>query len=90
MNIAWYNSLHKMFFKYLIKALKSWQIFLAICGFPSFISGIAIIFFPESPKFLMSKGRNEEALQVFQTIFKINSGGSASDYPVNILFCFEY
>ncbi|XP_037029687.1 synaptic vesicle glycoprotein 2C [Bradysia coprophila] len=66
-------------------SLKSWQIFLAICGFPSFISGIAMIFFPESPKFLMSQGRNEEALRVFQTIFRINTGRSAADYPITDL-----
>ncbi|KAJ6639914.1 Synaptic vesicle glycoprotein 2A, partial [Pseudolycoriella hygida] len=66
-------------------SLKSWQIFLAICAFPSLIGGVAIIFFPESPKFLMSQGRNEEALRVFRTIYKINSGRKADDYPIKTL-----
>lgn len=59
--------------------------FLAVCAVPSFISGIAIILFPESPKFLMSQGRNEDALRVFRTIFKINTGKSAEDYPVSFI-----
>lgn len=42
-----------------------------------------MIFFPESPKFLMSQGRNDEALRVFQTIFQINTGRLRADYPVS-------
>lgn len=37
---------------------------------------------PESPKFLMSQGRNSEALQAFQKVFHINTGKPKDSYPV--------
>lgn len=40
---------------------------------------------PESPKFLMSSGRNDEALKVFQKIYTINNGKPADTYPVSII-----
>lgn len=38
----------------------------------------------------MSKGRNEEALQVFRTIFKINTGKPADEYPVSLALHIEF
>lgn len=38
---------------------------------------------PESPKFLMTQGKNNEALEVFRTVHRINSGTNAC-YPVSI------
>lgn len=46
-----------------------------------------MMFMPESPKFLMCCGRNEEALRVFQLIYRINKGKSADTFPVNIIKC---
>lgn len=37
---------------------------------------------PESPKFLMTMGRNKEALEVFQKVFSINTGKNKEEYPV--------
>lgn len=40
---------------------------------------------PESPKFLMSRGRNDEAMAVFQLIYKINHKNfKKENYPVSI------
>lgn len=57
--------------------------FFAICCTPSLLSGILLGFFPESPRFLMSQGRNAEALKVFQKIYAINKGQPAVNYPVS-------
>lgn len=38
---------------------------------------------PESPKFLMAMGRNEEALIIFRTVYRINTGKSEDSYPVD-------
>lgn len=34
---------------------KPWRFFLVACGLPSLISGLTLIFFPESPKFTFSQ-----------------------------------
>lgn len=49
---------------------------------PSLLSGILVMFLPESPKFLMSRGRNEEAIKVFKTLYRVNNG-SSTEYPVS-------
>lgn len=66
-------------------AIHSWQIFLAVCCLPSLLSGACCMFFPESPKFLMSQGRNEQAMAVFRTLYALNTGRSREDYPVKEL-----
>jgi len=61
----------------------SWRIFVAICGLPAALVTVALVFLPESPKFLLSKGREGDALKVFRKIFMQNTGKHASDYPIN-------
>ncbi|KAK9512276.1 hypothetical protein O3M35_000739 [Rhynocoris fuscipes] len=63
----------------------SWRIFLFVCSIPSLICGIASAFCVESPKFLLEKGRKEEALNVFKTIYTINTGQPETSYPVRKL-----
>lgn len=62
--------------------LNSWNLFLFFCAFPSIISAIAFVFLPESPKFLMTSGKNEEALKVFRTIYSYNTGNAPKTFPV--------
>lgn len=62
--------------------LKSWQLFIFFCGFPSLITGISCAFCVESPKFLTEKGKPEKALDVCKTIYAINTGRSRNSYPV--------
>ena len=59
--------------------------FLLVSGIPSLVGGFAIYFFSESPKFLMSSGRNEEALNIFRRVYSINTGNPPEMYPVSIL-----
>lgn len=66
----------------LLLELRSWQTFLLIAAMPSLISGLAVCFLPESPKFLMSRGNNHEAMEVFQRIHRINFGSNI-EYPVS-------
>ncbi|KAJ8930446.1 hypothetical protein NQ314_016773 [Rhamnusium bicolor] len=63
----------------------SWRIFLLICAVPSFIVAVLLFFLPESPKFLLSQGRSEEAIAIFKHIYHINTGNDAEDYPVKHL-----
>jgi len=60
----------------------SWRLFLLVSAVPSIIAGLAFTFFPESPKFLMSKGRTNEAIASFQRIYSINSRKPPETFPV--------
>ena len=73
----------KTFSNFQIFLVHSWQVYFAICCIPSLISGILLTLFPESPRFLMSQGRNAEALKVFQKIYAINKRKPQEQYPVS-------
>lgn len=67
----------------------SWRIFLMVCSVPSFIVAGLLLYLPESPKFLLSQGKMEEALAIFRGIFVTNTGKSADLYPVTELLIDE-
>lgn len=60
----------------------SWRVFLMICSIPSFIVAGLLYFLPESPKFLITTGKSEEALQVFREIYAKNTGKPQESYPI--------
>ncbi|KAJ8977729.1 hypothetical protein NQ317_019404 [Molorchus minor] len=62
-------------------ALHSWNFYLLVCALPSLVAGVAFIFLPESPKFLMTIGRNEKALEVFKRVYAMNTGKPAQTFP---------
>jgi len=61
----------------------SWRIFVVICALPSFLVAIGLAFMPESPKFLLSKGQEAQALQVFKRMYSLNTGNAKKAYPIN-------
>ncbi|XP_032684839.1 synaptic vesicle glycoprotein 2B-like [Odontomachus brunneus] len=63
----------------------SWRIFLSLCGVPTMIGILCLSFFPESPKFLMTQNRNEDALEVFKQIYSMNTGLPKDNYPIRAL-----
>ncbi|CAH1105960.1 unnamed protein product [Psylliodes chrysocephalus] len=65
--------------------IHSWNIFLLVCASTTVLSGFFYIFLPESPKFLMTSGRNEEALAVLQKMYKLNTGNSKNTFPIKRL-----
>ncbi|XP_073989715.1 synaptic vesicle glycoprotein 2B isoform X2 [Rhodnius prolixus] len=60
----------------------SWRIFLMVCSLPSFIVAGLLFFLPESPKFLLSNGRHDEAMHVFRHIYSSNTGKEKKTYMV--------
>lgn len=60
----------------------SWRIFLLVMSLPSFVVAALLFLLPESPKFLISTGRHEDALEVFRGIYMMNTGRSKEEYPV--------
>ncbi|XP_004529668.1 organic cation/carnitine transporter 7 [Ceratitis capitata] len=51
---------------------KPWRSYFLACGLPGFLCGITLFFLPESPKFLLSAGKPEEAIEVLKRMHRIN------------------
>lgn len=64
----------------------SWRVFLMVCSIPSFIVAFLLFYLPESPKFLLTKGKQDKALAIFRGIFVTNTRKSPDQYPVKELF----
>ncbi|KAG8231225.1 hypothetical protein J437_LFUL005899, partial [Ladona fulva] len=62
----------------------SWRFFVALCGVPSVINACFLCALPETPKFLMSKNKLDEAYMVFQKIHRYNRG-KKHEYEVKAL-----
>ncbi|XP_072397582.1 synaptic vesicle glycoprotein 2B-like isoform X2 [Diabrotica undecimpunctata] len=65
--------------------LHSWNVFLMVTGLVPLIGGITFIFLPESPKFLMTSGKNDEAMDVLRTVYSWNTGNPPDTFPVKRL-----
>ncbi|XP_046593937.1 synaptic vesicle glycoprotein 2A isoform X1 [Neodiprion lecontei] len=63
----------------------SWRIFILVCSMPSLLACLALMYFPESPKFLMSQGRNAEAIKIFRKMYSMNTGKSPETFAVKEL-----
>lgn len=62
----------------------SWRIFVAVCAVPSFLVAVALLWLPESPRFLVTQGKEEKALSVLRQIY-IRNGGLSGGFPVSSL-----
>ncbi|XP_037936819.1 synaptic vesicle glycoprotein 2B-like [Teleopsis dalmanni] len=55
---------------------KPWRLFMLICGLPGLACGVALCFLPESPKYLLTIGRTNEAVEVLKRIHRVNTKGN--------------
>ncbi|XP_050665116.1 synaptic vesicle glycoprotein 2C-like isoform X2 [Leptidea sinapis] len=62
-----------------------WRLLTIVYALPFIISSVLMCFGPESPKYLLSKGRHDESLQVLRTIYAANYGKSPGDFPIKRL-----
>ncbi|XP_029157269.1 synaptic vesicle glycoprotein 2C-like [Nylanderia fulva] len=63
----------------------SWRMFLGAISLPIFIIAMITLMYPESPKFLVSQGKTDEALAIMQKIYAVNTGRDKSEFPVKEL-----
>ncbi|XP_078056311.1 synaptic vesicle glycoprotein 2C isoform X2 [Mustelus asterias] len=62
---------------------QSWRLFVMLCSVPSLSSAlIYALGMPESPKYLMEAGREDDALRVFQRMFYWNNRRTARSFPM--------
>jgi hypothetical protein len=63
----------------------SWRVFVVVSALTSIAATAILLFLPESPKFLFSKGKEEQALDVLRHVYFVNAGSDAEEYPVRFL-----
>jgi putative MFS transporter len=67
---------------YAIEIQDSWRLFVILCAVPCLISLIAgMKFVPESPRWLIMKGRNEEALDILRRAAMVNGKDPQELFP---------
>lgn len=54
-----------------------------VCAIPSMVSYLALIILPESPKFELSQGRQEQTIQILEKMNRWNNGGKSAE-PLGI------
>lgn len=47
-----------------------WRLYMLLCAIPGLICGLIFLRLPESPKFLLSIGKREEAIKVLKSIYE--------------------
>ncbi|KAM3963683.1 synaptic vesicle glycoprotein 2B [Aphomia sociella] len=64
---------------------RPWRLLCIVYACFFFVSAFIMTFGPESPKYLVSQGKHDEALKVLQTMYAGNKGKSADKFPIKIL-----
>ncbi|XP_039291083.1 synaptic vesicle glycoprotein 2B [Nilaparvata lugens] len=67
----------------------SWRFLIAIVALPSLLSALLLSLLPESPRFLLTQGRQQEARDTLASIYAYNTGTSTDQYVVKSLWCEE-
>ncbi|XP_025413829.1 synaptic vesicle glycoprotein 2A-like isoform X2 [Sipha flava] len=63
---------------------KTWNMLVIICSLPSMLLAFLLTRMPESPKFLLAKGKHDEAIDCLRTMYRWNNK-SDDKFPVTCL-----
>lgn len=65
---------------------KPWRLFIIVCGLPGFITSIALIFLPESPKFVFNiLGDQSRVIKILEKMNRWNNGSISNLNALEIL-----
>lgn len=64
---------------------KPWRLFMIVCGIPSVLCALVMLFMPESPKYTFSQGNEQSTLQILGKIYSCNTGKSCDSFDVKSL-----
>lgn len=53
---------------------KPWRMYILISGLINAICFVVLLFLPESPKFMLALGKQEEALNILKWVYTKNTG----------------
>lgn len=62
---------------------RSWRLLVLTYGSPSVIAATCIYMLPESPKYLLTQGLKDDALNIMKKMYKINTGKDEDTFPVS-------
>lgn len=72
------------------EAEDDWRIFVVLCGVPCFLSCVAsILYVPESPHWLLTQGKHEEALFVLRRAARENGKDPDELFPMDTVIINE-
>ncbi|KAF6206267.1 hypothetical protein GE061_017496 [Apolygus lucorum] len=60
----------------------SWRFVILLASVPPFVGALSLSMVKESPKYLLSKGFKQEALDVIKHIYSVNTGRPTSEFPL--------
>ncbi|XP_050540651.1 synaptic vesicle glycoprotein 2B-like isoform X2 [Daktulosphaira vitifoliae] len=69
---------------------KSWNLFAIVCALPSIIIATLLIKMPESPKFLLNKGKHDETIECLKVVYSWNNTTGLHEFPVKSLIMPDY
>ncbi|XP_075155560.1 synaptic vesicle glycoprotein 2A-like isoform X1 [Haematobia irritans] len=83
--IAWLfiNQEWRLALPFLGLTYKPWRLFMVVCGIPGFLCGLSLFKIPESPKFLLSQGKEEKCLDILKSIYNTNTGKPKEEFPIS-------
>lgn len=64
---------------------RPWRMYILLVGTFGLVCGVCLFYFPESPKYLLSAGSEEEALIVLKRVYSINTGNTMDSYKVRVI-----
>ena len=59
----------------------------SVCAVPSLLVSLALVWLPDSPRYLAHQGRQDLALTVLRTVYTANTGQPATSFPLTSLDC---